>query len=172
MTGNWPKLAKEIASVDSKLGAGGSIPNEQEEGPEDYVGLTRSAVIEARIGQSFFRNAVLSAYDFKCCITSLARRELLVASHIVPWSDDKANRLNPRNGLCLSAVHDRAFDAGLLTVSDDFRVLLSPSLREMKTDQFVKGAFWAFENQPIHLPQKFKPDAAFLRHHREKVFRA
>lgn len=47
-------------------------------------------------------------------MSGLAEPRLLIASHIVPWSKDKTNRLNPSNGLCLSAIHDRAFDQGFI----------------------------------------------------------
>ncbi|MGH9560100.1 MAG: HNH endonuclease [Terracidiphilus sp.] len=171
MTSDWPRMAEEIAKVESDLAIDEArAAAVLEEEATSYVGYTRTAVIEARIGQDFFRKAVLSAYNFRCCITGLGIRELLVASHIAPWRTDKANRLNPRNGLCLSAVHDRAFDAGLLTLSDDFRVLLSPKLRRMKLDTFIKNTFHAYENRPINLPKKFTPDAVFLKHHREDVF--
>ena len=89
------------------------------------VGTDRTVVTTARVGQSFFRTAVLSAYNGRCCITELSVPSLLVASHIVPWRHDRANRVNPRNGLLLSALHDKAFDNGLLTVADDMTVRVS-----------------------------------------------
>jgi putative restriction endonuclease len=67
-------------------------------------GEEREALVRLRVNQSFFRRRVLSAYEYRCCVTGLAVPELLVASHIVPWADDPANRLNPRNGLCLSYI--------------------------------------------------------------------
>ncbi len=54
-----------------------------------------------------------------------------VASHIVPWAEDRRNRLNPHNGLCLSAPHDRAFDQGLITITPgSLRVRVSERLRD------------------------------------------
>lgn len=85
----------------------------------DYTGSDKSIQIKARIGQGFFRKAVLSAYNYKCCITGLSQPKLLVASHIIPWRDDVVNRLNPRNGLSLSMLHDKAFDIGLITINVD-----------------------------------------------------
>lgn len=72
--------------------------------------IEREALVRLRVNQSFFRRRILSAYEFQCCVTGLKVRELLVASHIVPWSQDATNRLNTRNGLCLNPLHDRAFD--------------------------------------------------------------
>jgi len=171
MNADWPHLAKEIVEVESVLGAVPDIAVDLEDGLPNYVGETRSTVIEARIGQHFFRRAVLSAYDFKCCISGLSIPDLLVASHIIPWRTEKANRLNPRNGLCLSAIHDRAFDLGLISISDDFCVVLSTRLRKMKLDPYINNTFCVFEGLPINLPKKFSPDAGFLKHHRESLFR-
>ncbi|MXX40146.1 MAG: HNH endonuclease, partial [Gemmatimonadetes bacterium] len=80
---------------------------------------------KTRIGQNFFRKAVLSAYNYRCCITGLSIPKLLVASHIVPWHIDSANRLNPRNGLALSVLHDKAFDLGMITINEDMTVRVS-----------------------------------------------
>jgi predicted restriction endonuclease len=171
MTSDWPRLAKEIAKVNAGLAEEKPATDRQEDSIESYVGETRSAIIEARVGQAFFRRAVLSAYEFRCCISGLSIPELLVASHIVPWRDDKANRLNPRNGLCLSAVHDRAFDLGFISVSNDLRLILSTKIRRLKSDPYINNTFCTFEDQPISLPKKFSPDLGFLKHHRESVFR-
>jgi hypothetical protein len=77
---------------------------------EDFTGETRQVITEQRIKQHFFRRAVLSSYRGRCCMSGLSEPRLLLASHIVPWSKDKANRLNPSNGLCL-----RHFMTGPLT---------------------------------------------------------
>ena len=65
----------------------------------------------------------------------LAVSELLNASHIVPWAVDSKNRLNPRNGLCLNSLHDRAFDRGLLTITTDYRVMVSKKLKVLSDDE-------------------------------------
>src|SRR5690606_30443246 len=91
-------------------------------------GRTRTALVRLRANQHLFRRAVLNSYKSTCCISGLSDERLLIASHIVPWRADHHNRLNPQNGLCLSALHDRAFDLGLIAVSPDYRVLVSPEL--------------------------------------------
>jgi putative restriction endonuclease len=87
-------------------------------------GVEREALVRLRVNQSFFRKRVLSAYQFRCCVTDLAIPQLLVASHVIPWAEDPMNRLNPRNGLCLNALHDRAFDRGLMWIEDGYVVRL------------------------------------------------
>src|SRR5207248_3664526 len=89
-------------------------------------GLERECMVRVRVNQHFFRAAVLAAYDYKCCITGLAVPELLVASHIVPWAKDPKQRMNPRNGLCLNALHDRAFDRGLMFI-DEYMIVGFPA---------------------------------------------
>tara|TARA_R110002096_G_scaffold26518_1_gene81728 strand:- start:122 stop:904 length:783 start_codon:yes stop_codon:yes gene_type:complete len=130
------------------------------------AGIERDAIVRLRVNQSFFRRRVLSAYDNRCCITGLAVPALLNASHIVPWATDAKNRLNPRNGLCLNTLHDRAFDRGLLWVDDDFVVRFSPKLLSGSMGEF-EGARWIveYDGQALRLPQRFRPDPELLRSH-------
>nr|WP_240592733.1 HNH endonuclease [Macromonas bipunctata] len=102
-------------------------------------------------------------------MSGVSELRLLIASHIVPWSKDKQNRLNPSNGLCLSAIHDRAFDKGLISVSDDFRILVSRPLRLSK-DDFLQRSLCALEGTEIALPERFQPEPAFLAQHRADIF--
>lgn len=173
MTSDWDRLASEIARVQHHYPEI-SLPSESKKDPIDtsisYAGESRSALTKVRVGQNFFRKSVLSAYDFKCCITGIAVPELLVASHIVPWRADPSNRLNPKNGLCLSAIHDRAFDQGLITFSDDLRLLLSDRLRSSGANSYIGHTFRAYSGKTITLPGKFQPDSDFLKYHRENVF--
>lgn len=135
----------------------------------DFTGETRLVMIEQRIKQAFFRRAVLSSYRGQCCMSGLAEPRLLVASHIVPWARDKANRLNPANGLSLSAIHDRAFDQGLITLSDDYSVILSTTLLQ-SDDPFVMKVFIPLASKQIQMPERFLPDLDCIRRHRTEVF--
>src|SRR5882757_7937423 len=81
--------------------------------------------VKVRRGQEYFRDAVLNNFGGRCGVTGLAVRELLIASHILPWGTHVAERLNVRNGLSLSRLHDAAFDIGLITFDDDLRLKLS-----------------------------------------------
>jgi hypothetical protein len=136
------------------------------------VGPTEiQATVKARRGQQFFRQAVLTAYDLRCCVSGIPVPRLLVASHIKPWRDFPADRLNPCNGLCLSTLHDAAFDGGLFTLDDDRRVVLSKHLRDYLPQQALQECFVRFEGQRIRLPDKLaEPDPACLAHHREHIF--
>lgn len=133
----------------------------------DYTGLTRDALVKQRVGQVLFRRSVLTMYGSRCCISGLADPRLLVASHIVAWRDDPANRLNPRNGLCLSALHDRAFDAHLLTLDAELRVVVSERLLRLD-DDLAATAFAQVQGRSITLPERFHPDPEFLARHRQR----
>ncbi len=126
----------------------------------------------ARRGQQFFRQAILNAYSVRCCITGICVPRLLVASHIKPWRDFPSDRLNPRNGLCLSSLHDAAFDDGLITLDEKYRVVLSKRLKRYLPQLSLKHNFVKFEGRVIRPPDKLaEPDPACLAYHREYVFR-
>jgi putative restriction endonuclease len=133
-------------------------------------GKTRQAVIRTRVNQGFFRAAVLAAYGSSCCITGCSVTELLNASHIVPWSVDVKNRTNPRNGLCLNAIHDRAFDCGLLTVTPDLRVKISRKAKKKSSDVGTRELLLRYDDASISLPRHFAPEPEFLKYHNEYVF--
>lgn len=129
------------------------------------------ATVKVRRGQQFFRQIVLNSYNVRCCISGINVPRLLVASHIKPWGKFPTERLNPRNGLCLSTLHDAAFDGGLITLDRNLKVVLSNQLRKLFPQPALEQNFIPFEGQSIRLPEKLaEPDAEFLRFHREEVF--
>lgn len=123
--GDWESLAFESEALIAKL-SDKSI-EEVVEIEDIKEGVDKEVLVKQRVNQNFFRSTILSSYYFKCCITGLSIPEFLVSSHIVPWSKNKENRLNPRNGLCLNSLHDKAFDRGFLTITPDYVVKLSSS---------------------------------------------
>lgn len=118
-----------------------------------------------RIGQPFFRRAVLSNFDSRCCATGIAEPRLLIASHIAAWADDADNRLNPANGLCLAATIDRAFDAGMLTVDERMCWLVSEALRDHR-DPTTQALFAPLAGQQVRQPVKIRLSEAMLARHR------
>jgi putative restriction endonuclease len=97
---------------------------------------------------------------------------LLVASHIKPWRDFPNERLNPRHGLCLSSLHDAAFDAGLMTLDDQSNVVLSKRLKRFFPQAALEQNFVPFEGRSIRLPDKLaEPDAELIRFHRDQIFK-
>jgi putative restriction endonuclease len=134
-------------------------------GPTEIV-----ASVKARRGQEYFRDAVLNNFGERCGVTQLGVRELLIASHILPWGQSPKERLNVKNGLCLSRLHDAAFDRWLISFDDQTRLMLSPRLKAEMPLHIVKESFGAYEGQPLRLPDDaIPPDPAFLAQHR-RVF--
>jgi putative restriction endonuclease len=135
-------------------------------------GATESiATVKVRRGQQFFRQTVLTAYGVRCCISGINVPRLLIASHIRPWRDFPNERLDPRNGLCLSSLHDAAFDAGLITLDENFQVVLSRRLRSFFPQPLLEQSFVPFEGKPIRLPEKLvEPKLEFIAFHRQEVF--
>ncbi len=133
------------------------------------VGRDSLALSKRRIGQTFFRAAVLAAYDDHCCVTGVSIPELLMASHIVGWAVNADQRTNPRNGLCLNALHDRAFDRFLMYFDVERRVRFA-NHRFPAGFAADCGNQWllSFEGKAMREPKKFLPDPEFLGWHRER----
>ena len=135
---------------------------------EDVVSETKR-----RKGQEFFRRMILSNYSVRCALTGIDIPQLLLASHIIPWKDKlyKKERLNPSNGICLSALYDKAFDKGLITFSpDDYTVCLSSALRENETKDYYDQHFGRIIGRKLTLPTEYLPNREFLAYHRDHVF--
>lgn len=139
--------------------------------PKD--GKEKERLIKTRVNQSLFRKIVLATYNNRCCITGIAQTELLIASHIVPWSQNESLRLNPMNGLCLNALHDRAFDTGLIAIRpDDYCIILSDKLKQKKLmSAGLETNFIAYEHKQIILPDKFLPEPEYLEYHYKHIFK-
>ena len=165
MQGDW-----EAFAIETRRAVEAVQPNAPQPTAPAGLGEERLATTRVRIGQRFFRDALLSAYRGRCCITSLATPALLTASHIVPWHVDRPNRVNPRNGLLLSALHDRAFDSGLITIAEDLTVRVWSGLAN-ETDRFLAETIGAFDGRRIEQAEKFQPEQEFLDYHRQMVFR-
>lgn len=135
-------------------------------------GKYREQVMKARIGQYFFRRAVLNSYNNQCCITGLKRPELLIASHIKPWkdSDERTERTNPSNGLCLNAFHDKAFDRGFITLDKNYNIVISNRIKETDMDRETREWFCRYDQRRINLPDKFLPGRTFIEYHNDVVF--
>lgn len=144
------------------------LPVLDAKGDSDEVfgeGREYMTTVKARVAQNRFRQMVLASYNYKCAITGIHLPELLVASHIVPWKSNKQSRLDPRNGICLNALHDRAFDRGLITFDDDCKIMLSRKISAAAHDYFG-----GFAGKQITLPSRFRPLTDFVRFHRENIF--
>jgi putative restriction endonuclease len=127
--------------------------------------------ITTRLGQSFFRRAVLANYDDRCCVTGISDPRLINASHIKPWAVDKENRHNPANGIALSATFDRAFDQGLMAINCEGRISFSAQLLALGCES-TRQYFSKYEGKLIELPRRFPLKSDFLSWHKIEIFQA
>lgn len=135
------------------------------------AGLTREQIVKTRVNQSFFRKSVLAAYNHTCCITGINQSELLIAGHIKPWSLDPENRMNPRNGIAINALHDKAFENGLITISPEYRIKISRQLFKQDKSHTIQDYFLKYDGREIFLPSKFLPDEKYLKYHNDERFK-
>jgi putative restriction endonuclease len=166
---HWESLVLESQTIGDQLGFK-PVPVFEPEFVAGEMETETVRTLKVRIVQRFFREAVLSSYLYQCSICSLNVPALLNASHIIPWAKDKTQRANPRNGISMCALHDRAFDRGLFTIDDQYEILLSKELKKKKVCEFHQNAFYSFEGKKIVLPERFAPEAKALQYHRECVF--
>lgn len=168
---DWEKLAYESELILSKY-TGQSIENLNgiQQVPTDIEGREREALIKTRVNQNFFRNTILASYDYHCCITGISMPELLIAGHIIPWSIDKENRMNPLNGVCMNALHDKAFDKGLITITPDYTIHISEKLEKHIDRLSSESFFLPYVNKKITLPHRFLPAKQFLEYHNNEIF--
>jgi putative restriction endonuclease len=165
---DWSGLVVRAHDIKKELKAG-TLDEQllvQPRGSSERIGT-----VKQRLPQSFFREAVLSSYNTRCCVTGLPIVECLVAGHIIPWSVDERRRADPTNGLCLSATFDRLFDTGLMTIDANLSVCISKRVRVL-TDLAIVKQVNARHGQKFIPPTRFFPDPECLRWHRENVFEA
>ena len=130
-------------------------------------GKSKLKEVQVRQNQHIFRKMILSIYQGQCCLTGLPMQEVLRASHISAWVSDTKNRMNPENGLCLSATYDAAFDRHLISFDEDYRLIFAPSLKEHYTNEAFKEQFQRLHGKKITMPVKFLPSQELLAKHRE-----
>jgi len=137
---------------------------------KDLKGEIAIRQVKTRVNQSVFRQMVLANYATKCAITGIDIPELLLASHIMPWSINEEHRLNPENGICLSALYDKAYDKGIIGITPNYEVIFSTSLKSKKETSFYKNNFAPIENLKISEPLKYLPKKEFLEFHLDTIF--
>jgi hypothetical protein len=165
----WQDFQDDPESVSfaaaSALATFEAMPLEEYEGlePAPFSGLDREALVRVRVNQRLFRAMILAGYREMCAVCSLPIRSLLVASHIVPWACDPLLRMRPENGLCLCGTHDRAYESGLMLIDEDRVIRCSDRLTKYSRSESVDQWFIRFNGRKISLPERWPPEAEFLR---------
>jgi len=169
---DWEQLAYESQQAKVRLLGAELLEEEKTEfhipsGPTEREALTR-----VRVVQGFFRETVLASYERSCAICAIAIPELIIASHIIPWSLDEKRRADPRNGLALCAIHDRAFDRGLISIDAKSCIMISKILRIKNPPELHQVALLEIEGVKIRIPRRFTADPEAISYHRENIFQS
>ncbi len=168
--GKWDDLAYESEKLIAELA---DTQPEEQIGGDLFIpaGDEREVTAKQRVNQSFFRKALIASYGGACCMTGISNSDLLIASHIKPYRiSDKNEKTDPKNGLLLNALHDRAFDKGYITVKPDFTICVSDKISDIYSGESVKRYFGALKGSKITLPEKFLPQKKYLEYHNDCVF--
>jgi len=121
----------------------------------------RKGLVTSRVGQGYFRNQLIERFDNKCAVTNTSIVSILVASHIVPWSEStEEERLDVNNGILLSPLYDALFDKHLVSFADNgsiiFSKTISHEIENLNIDREAK----------ITVNEEMKP---FLSRHRNRL---
>lgn len=125
-----------------------------------------------RKGQEYFRRMILANYGGRCALTGIDIPQLLLASHIIPWAESTPQqKLSPENGICLSALYDKAFDKGLIGFDGHYRAVLSNRLKEHCKEEYYQQYFGCIDGKTLNVPyENYKPDLKFLEYHMDCIF--
>ena len=140
-------------------------------GTEHLKGEYKLREVKTRVNQHVFRQIVLANYAGKCAITGIDIPDLLLASHIIPWSKNEEERLNPENGICLSALYDRAYDKGYIGITEKYEIIVSPSLKKKHKEEYHTKYFASLVGTKIIMPKKYYPKKKFLQFHMDEIFK-
>lgn len=135
---------------------------------KSYEVADSTATIKTRgSAQKAFAGAVKANYGYRCAITGIVTKDFLVASHIVPWSEDQSVRLDPSNGICLALLVDRAFEKGHLLIEDDLTIRID--WRRVGDDRALRSQLELYDGQKLNAPTKESPRPEYLRRRRALV---
>ncbi len=169
-----------LESSDWQLDAEGSDAEAQAAAPDESPGDTvepeeQHHKIITRLSRRRFRDhafasAIKSAYENTCAVSGIriingGGRSEVQAAHIRPVEDNGPDSV--RNGVALCGTMHWMFDRGLISIDDDFSLLLDETsiprnvLRLINRDQRL-----TVPNLRQHYPHR-----QFLKYHRERVFK-
>lgn len=126
-----------------------------------------SQLRKVRVGQDMFSRRVRENYGHRCCFPGcdVDHDELLVAAHIARWADNSEARGDIANGLCLCGLHDKAFESGFFTLTDDFRVKVEAA--KAASSEWANSHLRGFDGQQIKLG-KIRPSMTAICEHRSR----
>lgn len=140
-------------------------------GTDHLKGEYKVREVKTRVNQNVFRQIVIASYSGKCAVSGIDIPDLLVASHIIPWSKSEEERLNPENGICLSPLYDKAYDKGYIGINEKFEILLSKDLKKRSKEEYHQKYFASIAGSKIIMPKKYYPKKDFLQFHLTNIFK-
>lgn len=139
-----------------------------EDKENEYAIHNRKIEINGRLRQSLFRRKVLENFEYKCCLTDIREQNLLIASHIIPWSSRINTRLDPSNGLCLFSLYDSLFDRGYISFDDDLRIVTTSNTQSLSNPliEMLKS----IKGKAIRKPVNHNIKLEYIQYHRLNIF--
>ncbi len=138
----------------------------------NYDAQSKESLKTAIIRNAFFRKAVLHTYEYKCAFCGLkvmksSKYYIVDGAHIKPFGEFHDSRI--KNGISLCKNHHWAFDTGLFTVDEKYKIVMSTKFEEESPNaQSMKD----FHGKDLHLPrlEKFYPELEAFEWHRQNKF--
>lgn len=125
---------------------------------------------EIFIRSNVFKKEIPKVYNFTCCISGLridaiANISMIDACHIIPFSESYNDTIS--NGIALCPNLHRAFDRGLFSITDDYRIIMSRDFSETNETNY---SLKQFDGKGILLPSNdnYQPSLESLKYHRDK----
>nr|WP_205093788.1 HNH endonuclease [Thalassobacillus pellis] len=140
----------------------------QQQQRKDYFVDDQLSTQKQRRGQKVFSDQVKKNFGYRCAITGMRSKSFLVGSHIIPWAKRKDIRLDPQNGICLSVFLDKAFDQGYITISEKYKVIVSP---QASHDRILYEQLLQYEGKKIIIPRVQPPKISYLKWHNKHIFK-
>jgi hypothetical protein len=133
---------------------------------ENITGSEVLRVLSTRVNHGKLRTRTLRHFNGRCCITGIDMPQLLICSHIKPWSKSTGSEKTDHNNVLLLASNwDAAFDKGLISIKDDGGLIFSKTLNE--STKKMLGISTASRIDPVYLTDERRN---YLSYHRNKVF--
>ena len=117
-------------STRSTITKQGSISSDRKTKYKQPNETERRGLVTSRVGQGYYRQQLIEKWDGKCAVSKTDILPILIASHIVPWSEgNDEERLDVENGILLSPLYDALFDKYLISFDDEGKIIISSSIK-------------------------------------------
>ena len=160
---NW-KPSSIGKTTKSKINKSGSISQSRQSKYRRPNETERSGLITSRVGQGYFRQQIIEKWNGICAVSGTDVISILIASHIVPWSECTDNeRLDVENGILLSPVYDALFDKYLISFDESGKIIISDAINPTNKEKLGLS-----DNIKINVT---KGMLTYLKRHNKKLFK-